>query len=786
MRISAAFLRGVGRTVFFILLSLALLGCAWAESTETADAGDAYELYISEAQSNNDTDWMLGFHDYIEVYNGGDSTLKLSNYFLTRTETEPFACHMPAKELAPGEYALLVCDVDLLDMRLSKEGCELFLYHRDGTQCDSVELPAMENNVWQREYGLTQMPSPGYENTLEGMAAYRATFEQKLIINEVISSNSKLEPLYDEYNDLIEIQNISTEPVNLSGFYLSDKKSNPFLWQMPDVELAPGEFYIVQASGNEADGEACFKVSATGEALYINDLDGECVEALYVPSLTPDTSFGRFGNQLRYYDVPSIGEENPDGYSGITITPQANVNSGPLQEAASVMLTGEGAIYYTLDGSTPDEESLHFDGTPIEITQSTVLRVRALGENALWSRTRTYTYLFDTEKYELPLLCISGEPGAILGSNGIYTRYEKKSLEAGVNLTLIENGQEQFSVDCGLKIHGQGSRQLKKKSFQVRFRAEYGTSRLEYKMFEDSNIASFNALVLRCGSEDANRAFFRDEFLTSLTAETMPEVLYQNHRPVNLFIDGEYFGVYYIRERATDDFAAAHLGGTEADIDMVKGWSGQEHGSRDDFMDLLRYCRNHNMTKQENFDYVASRVSLESFMDYYIARAYTGDRDYPNIRHVRSRGGDGLWHLVNFDIDWGFGTQPAGLTQMIGQVSDKSSLNTVIINALLQNEAFRDQMITRLAWHLRNTYAPERVLAHLEKMTAAVANDLVYNYEIWPGTYEGWLDHVQFLRDFVKSDENDRVADLVRNARYAFRMSEEEMIHYFGDLYTPQ
>ena len=219
---------------------------------------------------------------------------------------------------------------------------------------------------------------------------------------------------------------------------------------------------------------------------------------------------------------------------------------------------------------------------------------------------------------------------------------------------------------------------------------------------------------------------------------------------------------------------------------MVKGWSGQEHGSRDDFMDLLRYCRNHNMTKQENYDYVASRISLESFMDYYIARAYSGDRDYPNIRHVRSRGGDGLWRLVNFDLDWGFGTQPGGFTQMIGKVSDGASLNTVIINALLKNEGFRDQMLTRLNWHLRNTYDPERVLSHLEKMVDEVQHDLVYNYEIWNGTYDGWLEHVQFLRDFVKNEEGDRVSDLIRNARYAFSISEDEMIHYFGDLYKPQ
>lgn len=309
-------------------------------------------------------------------------------------------------------------------------------------------------------------------------------------------------------DDLIELQNISDETVDLSQYCLLDKKSNPYLWQMPEVELAPSEFYVIRASGDELDGTAPFKVSATGEALYISNLDGECTDALYVPALMPDTSFGRFGDRLCYYDQPSMGEPNPEGYAGITLTPQASQNNGPLLEAASVFLSGEGDIYYTLDGCLPDEESLRYDGTPVPVTASTVLRVRGLAQGKLWSPARTYTWLFDTEKYELPLLCISAEPGAILGSNGIYTQYEKKSLETAINLTLIENGQERFSVDCGLKIHGQGSRLLKKKSFQVRFRAEYGCSQLEYKLFEDSPVSVFNALVLRCGSEDANHAFF--------------------------------------------------------------------------------------------------------------------------------------------------------------------------------------------------------------------------------------------------------------------------------------
>ena len=465
-RLGCAFLLG-------LLAALAVCGALAEEAS--------YELFISEAQSNNDAEWAQGFHDYIELYNGGDSALLLSDFFLTRDEDEPFSCPLPDVTLEPDSYALLICDVDLSDLHLPKEGCSLSLFHRDGTLCDAVELPAMEDSVWQAEHGLTLQPSPGYANTREGAAAYRASIAagQTLVISEVVSSNSSLLPQDDEYNDLIELQNIGQEAVRLNGFYLSDKKKELLLWQLPDVTLEPGKCYVVQASGSGKENEAPFKVSADGETLYLSDGDGQCIDALYVPPLQPDTSYGRSGDALCYFETPSIGKPNPEGAQSVTATPQASLPSGALAGPASVTLSGEGAIYYTLDGKTPTEKSARYDGTPIAIGKSCVLRVRALAQDALWSDTATYHYLFDAEKYELPLLCISGEPGAILGSGGIYEQYEKRYREEAINLTLIEDGETKFSVDCGLKIHGQGSRELSKKSFSVRFRAKYGTGRLE-------------------------------------------------------------------------------------------------------------------------------------------------------------------------------------------------------------------------------------------------------------------------------------------------------------------
>ncbi len=772
-----------------ICVAAALLMGLWAlcaaAQAEPAQQALPQTLCITELMTDNNTVWSMGFEDYVEIYNGTNETVLLSEYYLSEDRDDPMDVRLPKVELQAGEYRVFRCDGKQIGFKLGKGKGELFLYHKEKGIVDEVQYPALAGKVWLRESGKGGAASPGFANNEAGVAAYTASLSQSLLISEVMPSNSTVCPLGEdeEYYDLVELHNNSQMPILLSDYCLSDKKKDLTMWQLPDVTLEPGAYYIVYASGNGGE-EASFKLSSDGEELYLSTKDGNCVDLLAIPQVPPDVSYGRFENGLYYYDQPTMGKENTAGYTGVVPKPEADTPTGLYGQAFQVSLSGEGQLFYTLDGTEPTNESTLYDGTPIPVEDSTFLRVAAYREGELPSATVTYHYLFDAEKYELPIISISSAPGKVIGRGSIYDKFEYKNREDAANMVLIENGQEMFNIDCGLKIHGQGSRQLKKKSFQVRFRGKYGASTLEYPVFENLPYTSYNALILRSGSEDGNRAMIRDEFLTSLTAQAMPEVLCQAYRPVNLIINGEYYGIYYIRERLTDSYVAAHLGGEENDVDMVKGWSIQEHGSVEDFTALVKFCRHHDLSVDENYQIVAQQIHLESFIDYYIARAYTGDRDYPNIRHCRSAGGDGLWRIVNFDIDWGFGTQPANLHHLIGTVSDTRANNTVIINALVQNPDFREMFLQRLAYHMRYTYAPERVLGLIDAMSAEIRHDMVFNQERWNQSMEKWEEHLDFLRNFVVSEQGSRVQDVLSSAKRIFHLTDEEMVYYFGDLWV--
>ncbi len=127
-----------------------------------------------------------------------------------------------------------------------------------------------------------------------------------LVISEFVASNSRsLRDQDGHYPDWIEIQNISAQAVNLDGWYLTDRLDDPTRWRFPAVNIGPGEFLIVFASGKnerDPDGElhTNFALRAAGESLALIAPDGTVVHAyIDYPPQFGDISYGLSTQSLR-------------------------------------------------------------------------------------------------------------------------------------------------------------------------------------------------------------------------------------------------------------------------------------------------------------------------------------------------------------------------------------------------------------------------------------------------------------------------------------------------------
>lgn len=142
-----------------------------------------------------------------------------------------------------------------------------------------------------------------------------STAESAVVINEAMSGNKGIY-LDDEgrSSDWVELYNPSDEAVNLGRFSLSDNGMKLDQWTFPDISINPHSFMVIYLSGDsdkdaQSSLHASFKLSAKGERLILS-VAGNVVDAIELPALPDNVSYGRVGDEWRQTENPTPGENN--------------------------------------------------------------------------------------------------------------------------------------------------------------------------------------------------------------------------------------------------------------------------------------------------------------------------------------------------------------------------------------------------------------------------------------------------------------------------------------------
>lgn len=762
------------------MTALLLAAGIFAGTEVSAEASAPAGLQITEACGDNEALWTLDFQDYLELCNSGSEPLRLSDFSL---RVKKKAIPLPDVTLDPGAYYVLICDGEEYP-KLSKSGFTATLLDSRGEAVDSITVGDCSNQVWLRDQGLGIVASPGYPNTDEGVRRFRAETRGSLIISEVLSSNYTAAPTRERGADVLELYNCGSSALRLSDYCLSDDRDDLTRFRLPAVTLQPGQCFTLLCTKDSGSERATgFKLSSDGETVYLSTADGQVTDALTFPALPTDVTYGWADDHPGYLAQPSPGKPNTGAVcSSIAAAPRLSLAScGGLTEPVTVTISGEGPFYYTTDGNDPTAASTLYQA-PITIDGSTTLRVIAAPQGQLPSQVVTAVYRFDTADYTLPSVFITLDRQNLVNREyGLLNNPEDKDLEAPASITFLEaDGTLLFSENCGFSIAGQTSRVRPNRGWKVTFRDQYGKDNAGVQVFPGLDVTGFDSFVFRLGTTGQP---IHDILATAIGEGTMEDVLYQHYRPVNLFIGEAYYGVFYMREHVNANFVANHLGGDEDSVDIVYNISDAKEGSSDDWQALMDYCRTHDLSVQAHYDYVAARLNIDSFIDYFIWRPYTGDSDHPNIRYVRSRDSlDSRWHIIIYDMDWAFQKKDVSLNKYTYQLYEEEKHNNLIIFSLLKNEQFRQAFLERLSRHMHTTFDPVRVNALLDALTAETAHDMAHHQKRWNSTMGAWEQTLEKIRSFISAGSYDRRTVLLRETQKFFSLTDEEMETWFSGL----
>lgn len=144
-------------------------------------------------------------------------------------------------------------------------------------------------------------PARAEHETYDYSVALTTAASTSVVINEFMASNSStLADPQGEYDDWIELRNLTGATVNLTGLYLTDEPSNPRKWAFPTgTTIAANGYLIVWAdeNGTATPGlHASFKLSASGEQIYLIDTDAnnnQVLDAITFGTQTTDVAYGR-------------------------------------------------------------------------------------------------------------------------------------------------------------------------------------------------------------------------------------------------------------------------------------------------------------------------------------------------------------------------------------------------------------------------------------------------------------------------------------------------------------
>lgn len=754
------------------------------------------DIKINEILPRNKGNFNIDghFYGYIEIINTGKNVINLKDYSVSNSWQSPFKYKLPDIDLKPNEVLVLYTDTNndadgniYTGFKLdAKSGSVVISYNNKVVDyIDYEEIPNGMALVKQNDkIFTTNNISPGYLNTVDGGNSFSKKFlsnSKKLIINEVMNSNySYLPQNGGKYYDWVELKNNSKENISLSDYYLTTNDDLKEKYNLPDVILKPNEKYVIMASGdtnlsNSTYKHANFKIGDI-ESLYLVK-DNKIEDSIFIANVKTGYSIGRNNNSgFYYFSNPTPLKDNDSGTREVAYKPEFSIEPGIYNNVDKIELQikAGGTIYYSLDGSIPNTSSKKYNG-PLFLDKTTVVKAISYESGKITSEPVVASYIIN-ENHTMPVLSISMKSSDF---NYVHGHAWETGLEVAAYAELYEDGKS-FSIPCGFKLFGGSTRGLAKKSFSLKFKKKYGASELHYQVFDNRDFSTFNTLVIRSGSQDNMHAMMRDVLGTSLV-DGLINVDVQAYKPVILYINGNYWGIYNIREKVDDEFVSNHYNVEEGKANVVSILNSVSDGSIADYSSLVRYMSSHDLSKSENYEYVKTKLNIDSFVDFWAAETWITNNDILNTRFIWHPDVDnGRIRMVFYDLDWAmynyyhdyfkFTIQPEGMSDF--------KVSTLMMRSLIKNEEFKKTYLERISYQLKNVWNKERVLNRIDELYQELLPEMPRNQKRWNLTMENWNNYVDDLKEYA----NLRQDYMIKQAKSFFKLNDEEFRKYFGDL----
>lgn len=622
---------------------------------------------------------------------------------------------------------------------------------------------------------------------LLGVLAALPTMAQ-VVVNEVNTSNMNgLADAFGEREDWVELYNTTAAPVDLSGWYLSNKVNNPMKWAFPaGAVIGPNGYMVVICSKrntvNGSQYHTNFNLEQTSnDHVVLSDPGGTIVDDVVLNSMLTQLEHSRGRSTdgaatWSLFQTPSPGGANTNASPYYAPRPQIGPAAGFYNGSVSVTLStsdGNSTIRYTLDGSDPTAGSTAYTG-PINLTTTTVVRAACFSSapNVPPSFMVTNTY-FISANHTTAVISVAGTDVATLlnGNGGIrpFGWFEY----FGPDQQLRDEAMGEFNK------HGNDSWAYAQRGFDYITRDQTGYNDvIHYPIFHYSERDKFQRLIIKGGANDnypfEDGAHIRDAYVHSLAQHGKMKLDARTYEPCVLYVNGQYWGVYEIREKADDnDYTREYYDQDKYDLQYLKTWGAtwSEYGgaqAQTDWNNLRNFIMGNNMGDPTAFAQVDAQLSWKSLVDYVVLHSYTVCSDWLNWntgwwRGLNPEGKHKKWGYILWDNDASFGhyinyTGIPDLSSAADPCNAEALPNPggqghipILEKLITENQMVHDYYVNRYIDMGNSLFSCQVMIPYLDSLIALIAPEMPGQIARWGGTMAQWEGNVQAMRDFIEA-----------------------------------
>lgn len=426
----------------------------------------------------------------------------------------------------------------------------------------------------------------------------------------------------------------------------------------------------------------------------------------------------------------------------------------------------------------------------IDLFKAQVVKARAYVNGKGLSNTVTNTYFVDPNintRFTMPVISLSTNKENLFDYyNGIYVpgvdfkgtwftgNFERRGRdwEKFSHVEFYEpDGKQGFSLNAGIRVKGEWIRSACYKTLQIYPRSEYDEeNEIKYDVFKGMKhlnssipLKKYKRLVFRNAGNHVvwanSNPMFRDGFVQKAIEHL--NIKTQGFRPAVLFINGEYWGIHNIMEDNDSRSIENHLGINKDSIiimehnlngpnQLVEGSPGDEQ----DYLDLVYFVANRDLTLDTNYNYVMTKIDSNSFCDHWIATIFSGKDNYGhNVTMWKYKGvsngfpeTDGKWRWAVNDFDAAF-IDPLVDTQWLVELGGADYLFLPVST----NPRFKKMFLNRMADQLNSAFKEDYLLKKLEEMRLAFLPEIDHHIGRWssPLTKLDWENQIQVMKNFI-------------------------------------